>query len=218
MATRGGRVSINEAPQSPYRARAAHATRTCAQVLARWAPRPNPLRPKSNLAFAWDPSRSPTPPFQATVSSRSTTELANPRLPCPRPIRGRHRRGYLANLGAKELQQSTPVRLRSICHDQRSILHRSPAVSCFGRRLRGADKHFVILIPARGRKICLPPSVIDLIRSSPRRRLRRRTVAGGVGATLRISSVFPLTVADRGAAGSDASVVSNTRLNSWKVG
>ena len=77
---------------------------------------------------------------------------------------------------------------------------------------------FVILIPARGRKICLPPSVIDLIRSSPRRRLRRRTVAGGVGATLRISSVFPLTVADRGAAGSDASVVSNTRLNSWKVG
>jgi hypothetical protein len=69
-----------------------------------------------------------------------------------------------------------------------------------------------------GQKICLPPSVIDLIRSSPRRRLRRRTVAGGVGATLRISSVFPLTVADRGAAGSDASVVSNTRLNSWKVG
>jgi hypothetical protein len=30
--------------------------------------------------------------------------------------------------------------------------------------------------------------------------------------------VFPLTVADRGAAGSDASVVSNTRLNSWEVG
>lgn len=105
-------------------------------------------------------------------------------------------------------------------HLPRSALHSSPQSSGLMLRPQAARGRPTFCNPhsRAGQKICLPPSVIDLIRSSPRRRLRRRTVAGGVGATLRISSVFPLTVADRGAAGSDASVVSNTRLNSWKVG